>query len=257
MYQTLEGVILREKEYGDTDKLLTILTRNSGRITAKARGARRRSSTLKSACQLFTYSEFTVFEKGGFLNISDAQPRQMFTPLREDLELLSLASYFSQVSEAVSQEDAATPELFSLLLNAFYALCELHRPQALVKAAFEFRTACLMGYAPQLDGCAVCGNPVPDRFNVSQGTLQCVSCRDPSLDGLRLPISPSSLDALRFLAYSDGSRLFSFRLPEGAMKELSDIAETYLATQLERGFSALDFYRALLAPNLESNHGFE
>jgi len=246
MYLKLEGLVLRETEYADADKLLTVLTREHGKMTLRARGVRRKTSPCKSACQLLTFSEFTVFEYRGRATINEAEPKEMFLGLRSDLELLSLASYFAQVAEVVSQEDSPNGQLLSLTLNSLYALSRLRRPQALVKAAFELRVACLAGYEPTLDGCVLCGAEEPDRFNLSHGVLQCAGCESPELDGLRLPVGPASLAALRYLTGCDASRLFSFSLGGAAEKELSDIAETYLLTQLERGFSTLDFYKSLL-----------
>ena len=246
MYLKLEGLVLRETEYSDADKLLSVLTREHGKATLRARGVRRKNSPLRGACQLLTYAEFTVFEYRGFSTINEAEPKEMFMGLRSDLELLSLASYFAQVAEVVSQEDSPNGQLLSLTLNSLYALSSLRRPQNLVKAAFELRTACLAGYEPTLDGCAVCGNQEPDRFNVSHGALQCAGCESPELDGLRLPVSPGSLAALRYLAFCDASRLFSFTVSGAAEKELCDLTETYLLTQLERGFYTLDFYKSLL-----------
>ena len=245
MYLKLDGVVLRETEYKDADKLLTVLTRDRGRLTLKARGAKGVRSPIKASSQLLAYSEFTVFEQRGYYTITEAAPKELFMDLRSDLELLSLASYFAQVAEVVSQEDSPNPKLLSLLLNSMYALSRLHRPQLLVKAVFELRTACLAGYAPDLSGCTVCGCGTPDRFNVSHGILQCDSCRSEDLDGLRLPVSSGTLAALRYIAGCSDKQLFSFQLGSGTAEELSGLTETYLTTQLERGFYTLDFYKSL------------
>ena len=245
MYLTIQGIVLRVTDYNDRDALLTVLTRRHGRLTIKARGLRRKNSPLTAPCQLLAYGEFTLFEYRGQYTINEAHSIELFSPLRRELTKLSLATYFAQVSEVLSQEDAPNPELLSMCLNGFYALSKLNRPQRLVKAAFELRAACLAGYTPMLDGCAVCGNPSPDRFLVSGGVLQCAGCRQPEETGVRLPIHPGTLDAMRYLTSCEIKRLFSFRLGEDTLKELSDAAETYLLTQLERGFFTLDFYKSL------------
>ena len=245
MYFKTEGLVLRETEYKDADKLLTVLSKDRGKLTLRARGVRSRSSKLKSGCQLLAFSEFTVYEgKSGQL-VHEAVPLELFLPLRQDIELLSLASYFAQVAEVLSQEDSPSPELLSLCLNAMYALGKLNRSQRLVKAVFEFRAACLAGYEPMLDGCAVCGNPEPERFLVSGGVLQCSTCQFPEENGMRLPVHTGCLAAMRYLASCNGKHLFSFRLGSDAEKELADVAETYLLTQLERGFFTLDFYKSM------------
>ena len=233
MFLKTDGLVVRQVNYKDNDQILTVLTKEHGLMTLKARGVRSRSSRLKGACQLLAYSEFTVFENRGFHTIDEANAIQMFPELRTDIELLSLASYFAQVAEVLSQEDMPNPEL-----------AKLRKPQDLVKAAFELRAACLGGYTPELSGCAVCGDPEPDRFDVRGGILCCASCS--AGEGLRLPVSPGSLAAMRYLVSCDAKRLFAFRLEGRAVKELCDLAETYLQTQLERGFYTLDFYKSLL-----------
>ena len=244
MFLKTDGLVVRQVNYKDNDQILTVLTKEHGLMTLKARGVRSRSSRLKGACQLLAYSEFTVFENRGFHTIDEANAIQMFPELRTDIELLSLASYFAQVAEVLSQEDMPNPELLSLTLNALYALCRRLCTPELVKAAFELRAACLGGYTPELSGCAVCGDPEPDRFDVRGGILCCASCS--AGEGLRLPVSPGSLAAMRYLVSCDAKRLFAFRLEVRAVKELCDLAETYLQTQLERGFYTLDFYKSLL-----------
>lgn len=245
MYFKTEGLVLRETEYKDADKLLTVLTRDRGKLTLRARGVRSRSSRLKSGCQLLAYSEFTVFENRNQMLVDEAVPIAMFMPLRSDIEQLSLASYFAQVAEVLSQEDNPDSELLSLCLHAIYALSDLKKPQALVKAAFELRAACQAGYLPMLDGCDCCGNTEPDRFHVGAGSLQCADCLSGEDSGLRLPIHSGALAALRYIAACDLKRLFSFQLGDESLKELGDIAETYLLTQLERGFFTLDFYKSM------------
>ena len=245
MYLKTDGIVLRATEYSDTDKLLTVLTRDRGKLTVKARNVKSGRNPMKAACQLLAYSEFTIFENRGFLTVNEAVTKEMFLDLRQDLELLSLASYFAQVAEVISQEDSPSPQILSLLLNSMYALGKLRKPQLLVKAAFELRMACLAGYAPDLSGCAVCGNPTPDRFNVSHGVLQCDGCGGEELDGLRLPVGSGSLMAMHFITRCDPKQLFSFQIGEDSIRQLSGLTETYLATQLERGFSTLDFYKSL------------
>lgn len=245
MYEKTEGIVLRETEYKDTDKLLTVLTREHGKITLRARGVKSGRSRSKAACQLLTYSEFIILEKQGKYTITEAVMKEMFPELREDIELLYLASYFAQVTDVVAQEEDASPELLSLLLNALYALAKLKKPQMLIKAAFELRLACIAGFLPDLRGCAVCGNPHPNRFNVTQGVLQCAACGSGVTDGIRMPVSEGSLAAMRYIAAADPKRLFSFSLSDSALQELNGLTESYLTMRLEHGFFTLDLYKSL------------
>ena len=122
MYVKTDGIVLKETEYKDNDKLLTVLTRDLGRITVKARGVKSGKSGSKAACQLLAYSEFTLFEQQGRYTVREAVSKELFPELQKDLELLALASYFAQVTLTVAQEDDPVPELLSLLLNALYAV---------------------------------------------------------------------------------------------------------------------------------------
>lgn len=243
MYLKTKGLVLREVAYKESDKILTVLTENYGKMTLKARGVRKVGSPLKAACQLLACGEFTIFEYRGMSTINEAQTIELFGELRKDLELLSLGTYFAQVAEVLSQEDAPTPELLSLTLNALYALGRLGREQLLVKAAFELRAACQAGFSPDLEGCRTCGNPQPDRFVLTDGCLECTGCRGG--EEIRLPVSAGALAAMRHITGCLPGKLFSFRLAADSLKELSGITESYLSTQLERSFSTLDFYKSL------------
>ena len=103
MYIKTDGIVLREVAYQDSDKLLTVLTREYGKLTVRARGVRSSRSRSKAACQLLAYSEFTLLERGGRYAVTEATAKEMFPELRNDLELLSLASYFAQAADVLSR----------------------------------------------------------------------------------------------------------------------------------------------------------
>ena len=245
MYLTVKALVLRVTDYNDRDALLTLLSRDHGKITAKARGLRRKNSPLVAPCQLLSFGEFTLFEYRGQYTVNEAASIDLFQELRRDLTKLSLGTYFAQVAELISQEDLPNPELQSLLLNCLYALARLDLPEQTVKAVFELRIACLAGYTPDLFGCHSCGSQSPDRFDLSAGQLECQTCRHMGTSGIRMPVTEGILDTMRYICYCDGKKLFSFRAGEQTLSRLADITEAYLLTQLERGFSTLDFYKSL------------
>ena len=246
MYLTIKGLVLRLTDYNDRDALLTVLTANHGRLTLKARGLRRKNSPLTASCQLLAYSEFTLFEYRGMYTINEAASIELFQSLRRDLVKLSLGTYFAQVAEVLSQEDLPNPDLLSLVLNCLHALSKLNEPEDKVKAVFELRSACLSGYEPDLFGCHNCGSQTPELFDISAGMLECRSCRNQDSSGIRMPVNPSVLEAMRYICLCDPKKLFSFSIGEDTAQQLSALTEGYLSTQLERGFSALDFYKSLL-----------
>ena len=244
MYLTTRGLVLRVTDYNDRDSLLTLLTPENGKLTVKARGLRRKNSPLIAPCQLLAYGDFTLFEYRGSYTINEAASVELFQSLRRDLCKLSLGTYFAQVAELLSQEDLPNPEILSLVLNCLYMLTT-DTQEAKVKAVFEFRIACLAGFMPDLSGCHGCGDPLPTLFDLSAGTLQSEKCRNYAT-GIRLPVSAGTLQAMQYIAYCDAKKLFSFELGEQNLAQLSQLTEAYLTTQLERGFSTLDFYKSLL-----------
>ena len=134
MYMTIQGIVLRVTDYKERDALLTLLTDTQGKITVKARGLRRKNSPLVAPCELLAYGEFTLFEYRGQYTVNEAHSIELFQPLRKDLQKLSLATYFAQVAELLSQEDMPNPELMSLLLNSFHALSKLDIPEKVIKS---------------------------------------------------------------------------------------------------------------------------
>lgn len=243
MYLTTQALVLRVTDYNDRDALVTLLTKENGKMTVKARGLRRKNSPLIAPCQLLAYGEFTLFEYRGFYTINEAHSIELFRPLHKDLVKLSLGTYFAQVAEVVSQEDLPNPELLSLVLNCLYGLTRAELPELQVKAVFELRCACLAGYFPDLTGCHSCGSEEPVMFDLSGGVLLCQQC--PS-SGIRMPINGGILDGMRYITYCPPKKLFSFSMGQENLERLSALTEGYLTTQLERGFSTLDFYKSLL-----------
>ena len=188
------GLVLRETVTRDADKILTVLTLDRGRLSVIARGARRKGSRVAAACQLLAYSEMTLYERGRWTMLDAADTIELFDGLRQDLTALSLAAYFAELTEAVS--DGSGGDVLPLLLNALYALSALKKPPQLVKPAFQFRLMALAGYEPMADGCALCGAPQPENpmLDVVHGVVHCGKCREKG--GLSLPLTASGLAAL-------------------------------------------------------------
>ena len=246
MYLTTRGLVLSTTEYNDHDCILTLLTPENGKLTVKARGLRRKNSPLTAPCQLLAYGDFTLFEYRGRYTINEASSLELFQPLRRDLCKLSLGTYFAQVAELISQEDLPNPELLSLVLNCLYALSKLDLAEEMVKAVFELRAACLAGYMPDIFGCHICGDQESGYFDLSAGQFICEKCRYAEHAGIRMPISQGALQAMQYIVNCQPQKVFSFSLGQGNLTQLSHITEAYLTTQLERGFSTLDFYKSLL-----------
>lgn len=243
-YAVDRGVVLRETETKETDKILTLLTWEAGKIGVIARGARRKNYKFAAAAQPLAYAEWTLYQRKDWHYASDASTLDLFPGLRGDLTALALGCYMAELTEAVCPEDVPAPELLRHLLNGLYALSTLRKPPALVKPAFELRLLCLAGYEPLADACALCGkeDPAEPVLDTVQGVLR---CRDCGGGGGRL-LCRDSLAALRHIVYGDPKRLYAFRLGEGPLGRLTAAAEAFLYAQLERGFGTLDFYKSMI-----------
>lgn len=246
MYKTTNGLVLRETNYKEADKILTVLTETDGKITVSARGARRKGSRIGAASQLLVYSEMTLFFYKGRWSLNEASTKELFSGLRSDLEALSLGSYFAELLEAVTDEDQPDPQIISLGLNALYALSTGLRPKEIIKAAFEIRLMCLAGFEPALEACSVCGeeDPAEAMLDINGGVIYCASCR--STSDTCAPLHADSLNAMRFITGVEPKKLYSFSLGGEAVKELSKAAEAYVLAHMERNFGTLDFYKSLL-----------
>ena len=243
MFNTTKALVLREVRYKEADRILTLLSDSDGKLTAKARGALRKSSRTAAATQQLTYSELTLFGNRGKWTVNEGSVIEGFDGLRSDIEAFSLGSYFAECLEALSVEDQPDEALMQLGLNSLYALSKKLYPARHIKAAFELRLMCLAGYAPDLDACAACGgepeNPV---LSLRDGRVYCRSCPH---SGGTVPLCRQSLEAMRYIIAAPPKKLFSFRLDAGALDRLSTAAELYLLQQTERRFGTLEYYKQI------------
>ena len=247
MFKTTKALVLREVKYKDADKILTILTQDEGKLTVKARGARRKGCKYAAAAQALSYSEMTLFGNRGRWTINEAETIEQFLPLREDIAALALASYFAETLEAVSDEDSPDPAVLQLGLNSLYALSRGLYAPGHIKAVFELRLMCLSGFEPDLSGCAACGReePADTMFSLGGGVLHCRAC-PPGSPGPSLPVGPETVEAMRYIIFSEPKKIFSFAIPEAGEKQLAAVTEGFLLTQLDRSFGSLEYWKTLI-----------
>ena len=243
MYVNTKGVILRDAHYKENDKILTVLTDSLGKITVKGRGVKRIKNKLFNICNMFVYSEMTLFKSGDRYILDSANLIEQFYELRCDISRLSLANYFSELCSRLTTEGVESCDLLSLLLNALYILSKSDRKLSAVKAAFELKAMEYAGYMPDLDGCD-CEKSEKYYFDLEKGQLKCGACVG-ALSAQIAVLSPSVLSAMRYVAESDSKRLFSFDLPDKELVLFNRITEAYIKTQLDCEFQTLIYYNKL------------
>lgn len=242
---TTQALVLREVNYKEADKILTVLTRKEGKLTVRARGALRKGCKYAAATQGLTLSEMTIFGNRGRWSLNEAETTEQFLGLREDLKKLALGHYFAELLEALSDEDSPNPALLTLGLNSLYALSRGLYSDRQIKAAFELRLLCLAGFRPDVEACTVCGCVMPESpvLSLLDGSLRCFSC-----GGAMQAVSlcPDALTAMRYILNAEPKRFLRFSLSTEAMEQLGRAAEAYLLTHLDRKFGTLDYWKRLL-----------
>lgn len=244
----VKGLVLRSTDTREADQVLTVLTAPMGKLSVVAKGARSRRSRIAAAAQLLAYSEMVLTESHGWQILSEASTIELFDPLRRDVVLLSLGSYFAELTDAATPSGMEAGENLSHLLNALYALSYLQKDPELVKTAFEWKLMALVGFEPMVDGCAYCCRLQPEEpmIDVVHGVIRCRRCGG-GKQGLSMPLTEAGLQAMRYILGSDPKRLYAFRLGREDLRLLGNAAEAYVAAQMERGFRTLDFYKSLAA----------
>ncbi|MBQ7160456.1 MAG: DNA repair protein RecO [Clostridia bacterium] len=255
----VKGLVLRETAVGENDCWLDVLTSESGRMSVYARGVRRYKSRNRDATLPLSYSVFTLQkDKPDFIVMREASRIESFNSMG-DLVKNALAMYAAELLCEFALPDQPDPALMRLALNTLYALIHGKYPPAQIKAAFELRLMADQGFAPDLSGCASCGaSDTDDIFlDVMNGALVCGPClkkreetagadvprEDDGTAAVLVPASRTAVSAMKYIVSVPLERLFSFRIPDGAMAELASLTEKFLLHHLERGFVTLDFYK--------------
>jgi DNA repair protein RecO (recombination protein O) len=241
-----DGLIIRETNVGEDDRIVTILSRENGIIRASAKGARKLKSGCSAAVRLLSFSHFTLFRGREKYIINDVEPIQLFMGVHKDLEKLALSQYFAELCGVLAPEEENAEYFLRLILNALHMIETDKRPLPIIKAAFEMRILSLAGYMPDLVSCCGCGEYEADIMYLLpvSGNLFCKNCLQSGVAAL--PLSRGALAAMRHAVFADFEKLFSFTLTESAMCELAQASERFLLCRLERSFNTLEFYRQLI-----------
>lgn len=242
-----KGLVLKQQNIGERDKLVWVLTQSHGIVRAFARGAKNIKSPKSAGTGLLSYSDLSIFEGRDSYSIDEATSLNQFIGLRSDIENMSLAQYFCELCLNLCPTGQEAEEHLRLMLNSLYLLSEHKKPSLQVKVCFEMRLIALTGYMPDLVMCADCGvYEKPEMtFVPHTGKLYCSDCAERSgVQGFRLPIA--AITALRHTVYADFEKLFSFELKEELLEPLSLASERYIAYMTQKDYPTLQFYKTII-----------
>jgi len=225
LLQKCEGIILRTTDYGETNKIVTLFTREWGKIGVMARGAKKPKSRLAAITQPFTYGSFLVQKGNGLGNL---QQGEIITPLRsirEDIFLTAYACYMIELTDRSIDEKKSNPFLFELLFQSLNYLNEGYDPEIL-KNIFEMKMLNTLGHYPVLNQCVICGrNEGQFSFSIKEGGIICHLCLNK--DPYHIKLSSATVKLLRIFYFFDLNRLGNISVKPETKAELKKVIDGY------------------------------
>ncbi len=244
-YLKTKGLIIREVNTGEADKIVTIFSRNRGRISALAKGARRPRSKLVAGTQFLSYCDYLLFSGREMYSINSCEVLEPFYEIRNDMIRLTYAAHFVDIINDVVQENQPSPRVLQLLLNSLHMLSKTDKEPELIARIFELRFLSIMGFAPFVRGCMICGRE--ENAGISFSFKKCgFICNNEvcsTNDLYAQELSQGAAKAIQHIIHSKIDDLFSFKLSAQVLDELGKVAKRYLRERLEKDYTKLDFLK--------------
>lgn len=218
------GIVLREIFVGESDKIVTILAKDYGKINIRARGARKSKSKFLAGTQLFTYSDFIISTKGNFFYLSEVETIEFFYDIRKDYDKLCYGNYFLELVDKSIMEDLETNNILLLLLKTLKVICSDKINLGLASSIFELKFLEYSGYRPQIEECNLCGKSIdkPNTYFGQEGMV-CNNCNLPNNKYIKL--NETIMYTLSFILSSELPSLYSFNLDSKCQEELKQICK--------------------------------
>ena len=239
---TVQGVVLSAMPVGEYDKRIVLLTRERGKISAFAKGARKPNSPFRAAANPFVFGAFTLYEGRSSYNLNQVEVTHQFVELAGCQPGVYYGYYFLELADYFGREGTDEKEMMNLLYLSVKALLNPHIEDRLVRCVFELRTMAEQGLMPQVFRCVCCEKePKEEELFFSQEShgVVCRDClvRENVLDARR--ISPSALYAIQFIVSMPMGKLFTFTLSEEVLRETERFIHTYMAKNTDKRFKSL------------------
>lgn len=198
---------------GEYDRHISLLTKERGKISAFARGARRPGNKLAAATNPFSFGVFKLYEGKNSYTIADAEIQKYFEELRTDYVGACYGMYFAEVTDYYTRENNDEREMLKLLYQSLRALCAESLPNPLVKCVFECKAIAVNGEFPG----------VPKDRELEQGTVY----------------------ALQYIAASPVEKLYTFTVSDSVLAQLQQVADNYMKKFVGREFKSLEVLQTL------------
>lgn len=242
---TLTGMVLTAAPVGEYDKRIVLLTKERGKISAFARGARRTGNILMGVTEPFSFGQFTVYEGRTSYTLVSASISNFFSELRMDMEGAYYGFYFMDLAAYYAREANDETMLLKLLYQTLRALTNPHIPNRLIRYIYELKAVTVNGEGPQVFSCVSCGKQAETyEFSVRRGGILCDGCGHLEKDGVRL--LPSTLYTLQYIVSSPVEKLYTFVVKEEVERQLGELTEAYLKKYVDKRFKSLEILETIV-----------
>ena len=246
LYKT-EGIVLKSMEYEEADKIVTIYTKDYGKITAIAKGVRKTKSKFGSSLEILTHSNFLIYKGRNIDIVSQTEILESFFSTSKEVIKFAFAVNCLEVVNRLSEEREINIGLFNLLKEVLHYLKESNDPK-LQTLSFKWQTISILGYRPSLNHCCRCNKSVEDQkemyFNIKEGGLVCNNCIAKDKEGC-VKVSLYFNKLLRKILITPLSTISNATIPDKKMKELEKITDLYIAYHSEKSFKTDKFLKSL------------
>ncbi len=228
----VNGIILSVMPVGEADRRVLLLTRELGKISVFARGARKPTSMLVGVTRTFAFGRFFLYPGRDAYTLQKAEISEYFEDVVKNIEKTAYGCYFLELASAFSRENVPAEDLLLLVYYALKALSKEQIPKKLVMRCFETKLLTVNGMFPDFHHCASCREEKPEGY-FDEGLLL-YFCPDCGKGKYAFPLSKSTLYALRFIEDSKIPKLFTFTVSQEVLSELSGVSEDLMRRSLDR-----------------------
>jgi DNA repair protein RecO (recombination protein O) len=245
------GLVLRIVDYGEADRIVTLFTRDLGRLGALAKGARRSRRRFGAALALFNLGEATLVERRGaeLARLDAFALARDFSGLAADLARLTHASYAVELIRELTPQRHPDRAIFDLGAG-FLAALAAAAPRPELLRVFELRLLDAVGFAPAFDRCAACGGPDLDHpgqvFDVRRGGVLCRACSAPGR-GVVLPLPASARRAFAAAQRSDLAGAGALTVAPADAAVMREVALAVVQEHVGKPLRSLEFLHKLRA----------
>ncbi|MGN1165326.1 MAG: DNA repair protein RecO [Lachnospiraceae bacterium] len=242
---TVTGMVTASAPVGEYDRRVVLLTKERGKLSAFARGARKPNSVLVGVTSPFTFGTFTLYEGRTSYTLMSASVSNYFEELRQDVEGAYYGFYFLEFANYYAREANDETLLLKLLYQTLRALVNPHIPNRLIRCIYELKAVSVNGEGPQMSACVCCGNAEGEyRFSIKKGGLICEACKSKAPDKRKL--LPSTLYTMQYIVLSPVEKLYTFVVKEDVLNELERVVTAYLEEYVGKTFKSLEILETIV-----------